>query len=321
MPSVPQAPQNSTHYSPPPQADPPPTRTQIFANAAANCQQVEPTRAQRTVMQQRFSGDLEPATISGYGLSSSDRDKLQALKLDDSTTLAEASSMLKATLVGSRTAAEGRTLYILRCSSGELPEWDVERSYSEFDDLYNKLSKAGLKLSQKMPPKHWTKGSDHPAVVAERKAGLPAVIQAIVPLQVEVLSMHVLEFLRVNSAWDYWRLRGKVQIKCASQENQLKKAEQESMQSKDKMREDVARQEAETSRITKEATQELERMRRETDAKIHQANLDLEKVRQERFLVVAGKQSQVATLKQTLEETHQELSILAKRVPPLLEDK
>ena len=55
-------------------------------------------------------------------------------------------------------------------------------------------------------------------VVAERKAALPAVLEAMVPVQEEMLPVVVLEFLRVSEAWGYWRHRGHLQHKCGSSE-------------------------------------------------------------------------------------------------------
>eukprot|EP00658_Telonema_sp_P-2_P083537 TRINITY_DN9079_c0_g1_i2.p1 TRINITY_DN9079_c0_g1~~TRINITY_DN9079_c0_g1_i2.p1 ORF type:complete len:181 (+),score=54.30 TRINITY_DN9079_c0_g1_i2:279-821(+) len=179
----------------------------------------------------------------------------------------------------------------------------------------------GIKLKEKMPPKHWMKGSDDARVIAERKEALPLVIRAMVPTQKEMLPGVVCEFLRMHEAWEYWQLRGTLQKKCSGQEDSLKEAERACQETKDTMRNQVQQQEAETARIIREATEELARVKLESDRKIHGANMELERVRQETFHQVAGKQTEVAGLKQELEETHSELGVLANRVPPLLSER
>lgn len=249
-------------------------------------------------------------------MSESDADKLRELPLEASAVELMG---LQAKIIGSRVTPQSRTLYVIRCFTDLLPPWEVERSYSEFDSLHTDLGKLNFKMEVKMPPKHWLKGSDDVRVVAERKAALPVVLAAMIPPLQQAVLKPVLVFVHAAAACEYWKRRHSLQVQCETIEGQLVGAEAECYEAKALMKQQVEEQELKTREIVRVANEELERVKQQTQITIHEANQELERVRQERFLKVAGKQSDVAALRQTVEETHSAISGMARRLPPMIE--
>jgi len=74
---------------------------------------------------------------------------------------------LSARITGSHSSdvdGKARAYYVVRCKTNSLPEWEVQRAYSEIDTLHKDLSKRGVKMPP-MPRKHMFTASDNASVV------------------------------------------------------------------------------------------------------------------------------------------------------------
>jgi len=99
----------------------------------------------------------------------------------------------------------GREFYILRCSTSALPEWEVARSYSEFQQLHKECAQLKMAMPP-MPRKHIFHASSDPIVVQERLECLPALVQAAVEGPGDVPACTQL-FVNLEQAAHHWELR------------------------------------------------------------------------------------------------------------------
>jgi len=150
------------------------------------------------------------------------------------------------------TAEDNHELYVIRCRTDELPEWEVKRPYDAFRDLHAECVN-NIPNMPKLPRRHMFKGETNAQVVAERMAGLPEVLHAALDQPGGQHLPCVLGFLAIDQAAGYFQEKNRLREKEKDFEEVVAGTTQGVEAAREISSENVVKQEAETKRIIEEA--------------------------------------------------------------------
>jgi len=221
--------------------------------------------------------------------------------------------------------AKRKAMYRIRCSYGNgvsnsMPDWEVERCYSQILSVHSEVLQQGGMLP-KMPPKYFFSGSDSEKVVQERLHALPPIIAALSEAVSQAAHRETAsKFFAVQAASTYWHLRTVLQKEQENKSVALRAAEDVRATTQRRCTDEVAKQEAVCTIDVIRANEELERVRVETEQKIRDANDLLQRVKQAQQEIVSQVEGTVLNHEVDLQTVSLKIASITRSNPPLFDD-